>query len=93
MLGAGGSSRAVLFGLLERGIRRIHLANRTMEWRSFAIAWRAAQPLAWDRSMALPRAGLLVNNSISLGMKASPLSIDDAASGWRCGGRSCLRAA
>ena len=30
VLGAGGSSRAVVFGLLERGIKRIHLANRTI---------------------------------------------------------------
>ena len=31
VLGAGGSSRAVLFGLIERGIKRVHLVNRTME--------------------------------------------------------------
>ncbi len=30
VLGAGGSSRAVVFGLLERGIKRVHLANRTV---------------------------------------------------------------
>ena len=29
VLGAGGASRAVLFGLLDRGIKRVHLANRT----------------------------------------------------------------
>jgi shikimate dehydrogenase len=37
VLGAGGSSRAVVFGLIERGIKRIHLANRTME-RAQALA-------------------------------------------------------
>ena len=31
VLGAGGSSRAVVFGLIERGIKRVHLANRTVE--------------------------------------------------------------
>ena len=31
VLGAGGSSRAVVFGLLERGIKRVHLANRTRD--------------------------------------------------------------
>ena len=31
VLGAGGSSRAVVFGLIERGIKRVHLANRTIE--------------------------------------------------------------
>ena len=31
VLGAGGSSRAVVFGLIERGIARVHLVNRTHE--------------------------------------------------------------
>ena len=31
VLGAGGAARAVVFGLLERGIKRVHLANRTIE--------------------------------------------------------------
>src|SRR5450631_289302 len=31
VLGAGGAARAVLFGLIERGIRRVHVANRTFE--------------------------------------------------------------
>src|SRR3569623_2535736 len=30
VLGAGGSSRAVVFGMLERGSTRVHLANRTI---------------------------------------------------------------
>ena len=29
VLGAGGAARAAVFGLLERGIARVHLANRT----------------------------------------------------------------
>ena len=37
MLGAGGSARAVVFGLIERGIKRVHLANRTIE-RAQALA-------------------------------------------------------
>ncbi len=74
VLGAGGSSRAVLFGLLERGIKRIHLANRTAE-RSQALADQfgaAVQPIAWDKiDQVLPRAGLLVNTT-SLGMHGQP---------------------
>src|SRR6185437_114813 len=31
VLGAGGSARAVVFGLIERGAKRIHVANRTLE--------------------------------------------------------------
>ena len=41
VLGAGGSSRAVVFGLIERGIKRVHLANRTIE-RARALAINSA---------------------------------------------------
>jgi shikimate dehydrogenase len=74
VLGAGGSSRAVLFGLLERGIGRIHLANRTME-RAQALAAQFGHrvtPIAWEAvNDVLPRAGLVVNTT-SLGMKGQP---------------------
>ena len=79
VLGAGGSSRAVVFGLLERGIKRIHLANRTIE-RAQAIAAQFGPrvlPLAWESiDSILPRAGLLVNTT-SLGMTGQPaLDVD-----------------
>jgi shikimate dehydrogenase len=74
VLGAGGASRAVLFGLIERGIKRIHLANRTVE-RARALADQfgpSVLPVAWDGiGKLLPRAGLLVNTT-SLGMKGQP---------------------
>jgi shikimate dehydrogenase len=74
VLGAGGSSRAVVFGLIERGIKHIHLANRTME-RAQALAGQfggTVVPLAWNRlEDVLPRAGLLVNTT-SLGMVGQP---------------------
>src|SRR4051812_12044522 len=74
VLGAGGSSRAVLFGLIERGIKRVHLANRTLE-RARALADQfgaSVSPVSWDAvSDLLPRAGLLVNTT-SLGMKGQP---------------------
>ena len=74
VLGAGGASRAVLFGLIERGIKRIHLANRTVE-RARALAEQfgaGVLPVAWDAIPGLlPRAGLLVNTT-SLGMKGQP---------------------
>ena len=61
VLGAGGSSRAVMFGLIERGIKRVHLANRTME-RAGALADQfgaSVLPVAWDAiGDLLPRAGL-----------------------------------
>jgi shikimate dehydrogenase len=79
VLGAGGSSRAVVFGLIERGIKRVHLANRTLE-RAQALANQfgaKVQPVAWDAiGDVLPRAALLVNTT-SLGMKGQPpLDID-----------------
>ena len=74
VLGAGGSSRAVVFGLLERGVKRIHLANRTAE-RSQALADQfgaSVTPIPWDEiNRALPQAGLLVNTT-SLGMHGQP---------------------
>ena len=74
VLGAGGSSRAVVFGLIERGIKRVHLANRTME-RARALAdqfGNVVQATAWDTiNEVLPRTGLLVNTT-SLGMRGQP---------------------
>jgi shikimate dehydrogenase len=79
VLGAGGSSRAVVFGLLERGISRVHLANRTLE-RAEALAktfGSRVHPIAWGEvNDVLPRARLLVNTT-SLGMRGQPpLEID-----------------
>jgi len=74
VLGAGGSSRAVVFGLVERGIQRVHLANRTMA-RARALADQfgaSVLPAAWETiGDLLPRAGLLVNTT-SLGMHGQP---------------------
>jgi shikimate dehydrogenase len=79
VLGAGGSSRAVVFGVLERGIARVHLANRSIE-RAQALADQfgaRVHPVAWDDVAGLlPRAELLVNTT-SLGMHGQPaLEID-----------------
>jgi len=81
VLGAGGSSRAVVFGLLERGISRVHLANRTTA-RAEALAREfgsRVQPMTWDAiNDVLPRARLLVNTT-SLGMRGQPaLEVDIA---------------
>ena len=81
VLGAGGSSRAVVFGLIERGIQRIHVANRTIE-RAHALADQfgaKVMPIEWRAiGDVLPRAGLLVNTT-SLGMKGQPsLEVDVA---------------
>jgi len=79
VLGAGGAARAVVFGMLERGIKRVHLANRTID-RAQAFARQfgtSVTPLAWEEKEAvLPHASLLVNTT-SLGMKGQPaLALD-----------------
>lgn len=70
VLGAGGSARAVVFGLVERGIKRVHLLNRTLS-RAQALAEKfgsAVRPTPWEHvGELLPVAGLLVNTT-SLGM-------------------------
>jgi shikimate dehydrogenase len=74
VLGAGGASRAVIFGLIERGIARVHLANRTIQ-RARALADQFGphvNPVPWEAiGDVLPRAQLLVNTT-SLGMKGQP---------------------
>lgn len=82
VLGAGGSARAVIFGLIERGIARVHLANRTASRTQVLVEQfgERVKPLAWESvGDVLPRAGLLVNTT-SLGMKGQPpLEIDIGA--------------
>jgi shikimate dehydrogenase len=74
VLGAGGASHAVLFGLLDRGVKRVHLVNRTRE-RAEVLAKQfgdTVQVAAWDQvANLLPRAGLLVNTT-SLGQHGQP---------------------
>jgi shikimate dehydrogenase len=83
VLGAGGAARAVVFGLLERGVKCVHLANRTPE-RAKALAEALAEqfgsnvrPVAWDGiAETLQRVKLLVNTT-ALGMDGLPsLDID-----------------
>jgi shikimate dehydrogenase len=81
VLGAGGASRAVVFGLLDRGIRRVHVANRTLA-RARALADQfgaAVEPVSWDAiGDLLARADLLVNTT-SLGMHGQPMLHVDIA--------------
>ena len=79
VLGAGGSARAVVFGLIERGIARINVVNRTAE-RAQALRARFGEAVHPVNPMDLPTllasAGLLVNTT-SLGMRGqAPLDID-----------------
>lgn len=81
VLGAGGSSRAVVFGLRERGAKRIYVANRTVS-RAQELADRfgpSIVALPWDAiADVMDEAALLVNTT-SLGMEGQgALAIDVA---------------
>jgi shikimate dehydrogenase len=79
VLGAGGAARAVIYGLLARGVERIVVANRTPSRadtlrQAFGERVHVAQ---WNKVGAdLADAALLVNTT-TLGMKGQPeLAID-----------------
>ena len=68
VLGAGGSSRAVVFGLIERGIKRVHLANRTVaRARTLADQFGArVDPVEWDAiDDLLPGSGLAGEHDVA----------------------------
>jgi shikimate dehydrogenase len=74
VLGAGGASRAIVYGLLSRGLKTIRLANRTFS-RAEALRERfggRVKPVKWDEvGGLLAGAGLLVNTTL-LGMNGKP---------------------
>jgi shikimate dehydrogenase len=81
VLGAGGAARAVIAGLLDRGVPRVLIANRSTE-RAASLAARfgpRVTAIAWDGiAAALPGIDLLVQTT-SLGMQGQPrlvLSLD-----------------
>jgi shikimate dehydrogenase len=79
VLGAGGAARAVVYALLERGVDRIVVANRTRR-RAEDMRERfgaRVHPIGWDeRNAELDDAGLLVNTT-TLGMDGQPeLTLD-----------------
>jgi shikimate dehydrogenase len=74
VLGAGGAARAIVSGLIERGVHRIHVVNRSPD-RAIAMQHRFGDrvvPAGWDRrNDLLEDAGLLVNTT-TLGMTGQP---------------------
>jgi shikimate dehydrogenase len=81
VLGAGGAARAVIYGLLARGLKQVLVANRTP---ARAEAMRQTfgarvRPVRWDGiAAALPGTALLVNTT-TLGMKGQPDLVIDIA--------------
>jgi shikimate dehydrogenase len=79
VLGAGGAARAVVYGLIARGIEHIVVVNRTFS-RAEMLRERFGQhvrPSRWDdRNAALTDAALVVNTT-TLGMERQPqLGVD-----------------
>lgn len=79
VLGAGGASRAVVFGLIERGIKTIHVVNRTFAKAEEFVSrfGPAVKPAHWTNIPQLLSEAQLLVNSTPLGMKGQPsLAID-----------------
>ncbi len=79
VLGAGGAARAVIYALIERGVGRVVVVNRTQR-RAEELRERfgaRVHPARWDeRNAALDNAALLVN-ATTLGLHGQPeLALD-----------------
>jgi shikimate dehydrogenase len=74
VLGAGGGARAVIYGLLAREVKSIHVVNRTIE-RAQVLQKKfgtRVHPARWNETTGLlGGAGLLVNTT-TLGMVGQP---------------------
>ena len=79
VLGAGGAGRAVVYGLVERGIKAIHVVNRTIE-KAGHFRERfgdSVHPADWTALPRLLEGSKLLVNTTSLGMHGQPeLAID-----------------
>ena len=79
VLGAGGAGRAIVYGLIERGISTIHVVNRTFERaREFREMYGpSVHPAPWEDLPRLLAGATLLVNTTSLGMKGyAELDID-----------------
>lgn len=74
VLGAGGASRAVLYGLNEAGVSSLFLSNRTRQTAEDLASELApdAEILDWDQVADKPVAADLVINTTALGLQGNP---------------------
>ena len=79
VIGAGGAARAVIYGLIQSGVKQIYCVNRSMERAQSLANQFGAQiiPISlYNMPLALQDTRLLINTT-SLGMKGQPpLTID-----------------
>lgn len=74
VLGAGGTARAVVYGLSERGATRIHVVNRSLD-RAIALReefGKRINPVRWEELGGLLSGASLLVNTTSLGMTGKP---------------------
>ena len=74
VLGAGGAARAVVYGLIERGVKTIHVVNRTFE-KAELLRERfgtSVQPAHVEDVPRLLDGAKLLVNATALGMKGQP---------------------
>lgn len=79
VFGAGGTARAVLYGLVQRGVPRIHVFNRTLA-KAQALRDRfglSVAPTPWEALAETLEGAALVANAASFGMAGYPeLDVD-----------------
>jgi shikimate dehydrogenase len=70
VIGAGGAARAVIYGLLERGVQRIHVVNRTIDKAQAlqSIFGPRVMPAEWSQLPALLKTANVITNATDLGM-------------------------
>ena len=74
VIGAGGASMSVVYVLLERGFKRVHVVNRTLA-RAEMLRDRfgsAVHPTSWDDLPSVLAEAQFLANSSSLGMVGEP---------------------
>lgn len=74
VLGAGGAARAVVYGLIDRGVSTINVVNRTFE-RAVLLRERfgvSVQPAHWQDIPRLLDSAKLLINATPLGMQGQP---------------------
>lgn len=74
VLGAGGTARAVVYGLAERGVAHVHVVNRSFD-RAVALREEFGErvlPKRWEELGALLGGCDLLVNTTSLGMTGNP---------------------
>jgi shikimate dehydrogenase len=74
VLGAGGAARAIVYALVQRGIERIHVANRTLaRAQEFRERFgKSINPVRWEEVSGLLGDSDLLVNTTSLGMAGQP---------------------